>query len=141
MNRSRPLQNKPCKHQRSGATVVEFALIAVPLFLIIFASFEFSYALLANQSLNEAARSGCRVAILRGTTTSDVEAEVKRILAPTRISNYSLEVLPVNRASMARWAPVTVTITVTLDNMSWLFLVDKTYTASCTLPKECSPGG
>jgi Flp pilus assembly protein TadG len=119
-------------------------MVAPLLFLVVFGSIEFGRALMATQSLDEAARSGCRVAVLRGATTEAVEAEVQRILSPTRILTYSVQVLPTNRATAPRWAPVSVTVTSSFNDMSWLplprFVGGKTYTASCTLPKEYSPG-
>ncbi len=124
--------------------MVEFAIVAPLLFLTVFASIEFGRALMATQSLDEAARSGCRIAVLRGTTTAQIEAEVQRLLAPAGISNYSVQVVPAGRAAAARWAPVSVNITASFGDMSWLplplFFSGKTYTASCTLPKEYSPG-
>jgi len=53
---------------RRGVTTVEFAMIAGPLFLFILGNIEFGRALMAVNCLEEAARSGARVAILRGAT-------------------------------------------------------------------------
>lgn len=113
------------------------------LFLVIFGSIEFGRGLMATQSLDEAARSGCRVAVLRGATTADVEAEVQRILNPSHVSNFTVQVLPTDRATAPRWTHVSVTVTASFNDISWVplprFLGGRTYTASCTLPKEYSP--
>lgn len=124
--------------------MVEFALVAPLLFTVVFGSIEFGRALLVTQSLEEAARSGCRVAVLRGATTSEVQAEVDRILGPAGISKYTLDVEPTSIVSAERWDPVTVTVTANFADMSWLplprFFSGRTYVSSCTLPKEYSTG-
>ena len=51
---------------------------------------------MTTQSLEEAARSGCRVAILLGMTDADVEAEVDRICAIAGITTYTVDIQPVN---------------------------------------------
>ena len=132
------------RSSRSGSTLVEFALVAPILFTVIFASIEFGRALMTTQSLEEAARSGCRIAVLRGATTSEIEDEVDRILAPTGVDNYTVTVQPTSIADASRWSPVSVTVSTAFADMSWLplpkFFSGKTYTASSTLPKEYPPG-
>lgn len=121
---------------------MEFALVAPLLFLTVFAFIEIGRALMTTHSMEEAARSGCRVAILRGATSSQIESEVNRILAPVAISTYTVQVQPINPSTVPRWAPITVTVTATYGDMSWLPLPllfsGKTYTSTCTLPKEYS---
>ena len=133
------------KSKRAGTTVVEFAVVSPVLFLVIFASVEFGRALMAVQSLEEAARSGCRVAILRDATNSEIEDEVDRILGPAGINSRTVQVDPSSVVTADRWDPVTVSVTATFDSMSWLplprFFEGKSYTAECTLPKEYAAGG
>ena len=129
---------------RAGATLVEFALVAPILFTVIFACIDFGRALMTTQSLEEAARSGCRIAILRGATTTEIEDEVDRILGPTGISDYTVSLQPASIASAPRWSPVSVTVSADFADMSWLplptFVGDKTYSSSSTLAKEYPPG-
>ena len=141
---SRMNRNSKIRSIRRGATIVEFALVAPILFTVIFSCIEFGRALMTTQSLEEAARSGCRIAILRGTTTTEIEEEVDRILGPTGVSNYTVTVQPTNVADAARWSPVSVIVSANFNDMSWLplpkFLSGQTYTSSSTLPKEYPPG-
>ena len=131
--------------ERRGMAIIEFAAVAPVLFLVVFSTIEFGRVFMAIQSLEEASRSGCRVAILRGTTTSEIEAEVTRVLAPAGISNVKVSTIPQNVTTAARWAPVSVTVAASFDSMSWLplpqYLSGRTYTSSCTMPKEYSTGG
>ena len=119
---------------------VEFAVIAPLLFLVILASVEFCRAMMVVQSLEEAARSGCRVAILNGTTAADIESEVDRILAPAGIEIYDVATQPVDITTAERFAPVSVSVSAAFENMSWVplpnYLNGKTYQSTCTLPKE-----
>ncbi len=78
------------------------------------ACIEVARALMAAQCLEEAARSGCRIAVLRGATSSDVDAEVQRILTPAGITTYAIQIQPTNMANAVRWTPVEVTVTAAL---------------------------
>jgi Flp pilus assembly protein TadG len=122
--------------------VVEFALVAPLLILTVISSIEIGRALMVTHSLEEAARSACRVAVLRDATQTLIGAEAERILGPVGVKTYSLTTEPISPATAARWTPVTVTVVASFDNMSWLPLPrlfsGKTYRATCTLPKEYS---
>lgn len=74
--------------QRSGATLVEFAMV-MPVFAIFMAGIiEFGHAYLVIGSLNAAARGAARLGAVEDITTAQVQAEAKRILgAAFRNSN------------------------------------------------------
>jgi Flp pilus assembly protein TadG len=130
------------RKDRQGAAVVEFSFVAPLFFLILLAFFELCRALMVTNSMEEAARSGCRIAVLKGASNTEIEAEVSRFLAPMGISSYTLNVQPQNVAAEKRWTPVSVTINTSFANISWLpipkYFGNKSYTSSCTLPKEYS---
>lgn len=125
---------------RRGATTVEFALVAVPMFLIIFAFFEFGRSMMAVQTLEEAARAGCRTGVLKDATADAIEDEVADLLRVAGISTYTVQVEPSNPTTARQWDPITVSVTASIDDMTWLptpmYLHQVSYTASCTLPKE-----
>ncbi|MEN1681376.1 MAG: TadE family protein [Planctomycetota bacterium] len=137
-------QRKPRDRARTGVVTVEFAAVAPVLFLLVLGTIETGRALMASHSLEEASRSGCRIAILKGATTQEIENDVRRILAPVGISAYSVQVQPAGYALADRWTPVTVSVSASFNDMCWLplprFITGKTYTASCTQAKEFSPG-
>lgn len=116
--------------------------MAVPLFLLIFASVEFGRAMMAMQAMEEAARAGCRIAILDGATDEEVEAVARGVLAVAGITTYELDTVPLSIQQAAQWEPVTIDVTASLNDMSWLpmptFLRGISYTASCTLPREAA---
>ena len=58
---------------RAGSALVEVA-VSFPIFmLILLGIIEFGRAMSVNQSLNNAAREGCRAAIVDGSSTEDVQ--------------------------------------------------------------------
>jgi Flp pilus assembly protein TadG len=125
---------------RAGAAAVEFAIVAPIAFLIIFGFVEFGRAFFALHALEEAARAGCRVAILKDATSSEVQTAVTNILTPCKVSGQTVTTTPTSPATARQWDPVTVSVSVSYRNISWLptprFLANKTISASCTLPKE-----
>ena len=130
--------------QRRGAAAVEFALIAIPMFLFVFATVEFGHAMLVMQSMEEAARAGCRTAVLSGATTDSVAAEVDQSMLSAGISGYDVAVDPAAFDTINQWEPITVTVTVNFGDVSWLPLPSHlealTFTAHSTLPKESAKG-
>ena len=137
-------QRAKCIRRRRGATAVEFAIVAVPLFLFIFASVEFGRTMMATQSMEEAARAGCRLAVIKGSTTETVEAEIDTMMSAAGILNYTVEIDPVDFESADRWEPVSVIVSANFEDISWLptpmYLGGMTLNSSSTLPKEAAPG-
>lgn len=125
---------------RRGAAAVEFAIVAVPLFLLILTCFEFCRGMMVVSTMDEAVRAGCRVAILRGSTLTAVEQEVGNFLGISGVDSYSVSVSPGVSDDAEEWDPVTVTISATLSDMSWIplpnFLSGRVYSATCTMSKE-----
>ncbi len=138
-------RRRTSRHQtsRRGAASVEMSLVAIPLFLFVGASIEFGRAMMTTQAMEEAARSGCRLAVLDGASHGKVETELENFLAASGINEYSTEIEPVSLSTMPQWAPVTVRISANFSDMTWLpvpgFFDGASYTASCVLPREAEP--
>jgi Flp pilus assembly protein TadG len=62
--------------REDGAAAVEFALVAVPLFLVVFGIMVFGVVFSQYQAYTAAAREGARVAAVRGTS-SDIETAAR----------------------------------------------------------------
>lgn len=71
---------------------VEFALIASVLFLVVFGIIEFSRAFMVVHILTDTARQGCRVAVVGGKSTSDIETTVTTTLSQQGISGHTTTV-------------------------------------------------
>lgn len=121
---------------------MEFAVISPLVFLLIFGSIEFGRGMMVVHTMEEAVRTGCRMAIVDGATTSEVETAVQTLLNSNGITNYTLAISPA-LASTCQWEPVTVSVTANYSDVSWLptllYLGDRTLTATCTLPQEGDP--
>lgn len=128
---------------RRGASAVELAFVAIPLFLVLFASIELGRAAMSVQALEEAARSGCRLAILRSQSSAAAEAEVQRLTQSIGLRNVTTEILPEQLESMPQWDPVTVRVSARFADNSWVplpkYFARYRYTASCVLPREAEP--
>ena len=129
------------KRNRCGSVVVEFAVVAIPLFLFVFASIEFGRAIMVSHVMEEAARTGCRASVVGGATTESVEDAIESVIAQAGINEYTVEIEPEDFSTAEQWTPISITITATYEEMTWLpmpgFLNGQTFTASCLLPKEC----
>jgi Flp pilus assembly protein TadG len=74
---------RPQTAHRSGAAVVEMALV-MPIFcMLVLGIVEFGRGFMVGQLLNDAAREGARSAILTGSTNAAVEADAKTFMVDT----------------------------------------------------------
>ena len=131
----------PCETgKRSGAAAVEFAVVAPLMFAVVLGLVEFGRAIMVEQTLVSAARESCRVAVLAGTTKQDVINRATASLNAAGISNFSITMNPDPPSSASEGTPVTVTITVSFNNITWLpvpiYLGGKNLTASSVMRRE-----
>ena len=121
---------------------MEFAVIAPIFFMLIFGMFEFGRMVMVQQLLTNAARSGSRVAVIDGSTSSEVISTVEDYLEGGSVNPQALTVTvdPSNLSSTDTGDPVSVKVSVLYDDVSWLpapwFLGGKTMTANCTMRRE-----
>jgi Flp pilus assembly protein TadG len=97
MKRLRPL-HRPTK-ARDGTALVETALVLPIFFMIVLGIIEFGRAMMVAQLLNNGAREGTRVAIMPGSTNTDVQNAVLNFVtgavgvAPEKV-NVTITVTP-----------------------------------------------
>lgn len=110
---------------RAGTHLVEFALVIPVFFLFVFGLIEIGRGMMVGSLVTNAARTGCRIGIVPGKTTSDVTAAVDGILQRQGISGYTTTVevngekaKDVSAASSAD--TIRVTVSVPWANTSWL---------------------
>jgi hypothetical protein len=133
---------RSCRRNRRGAAVVEFAIVAPVFFVLIFGMIEFGQAIMVQQVLTNAAREGARVAILDSTTptASVVRSKVTTYLKNSGINGATVTINPAEPTSAAFGEPVTVTIQIPFNNISWIpspwFLKTKTLTARSVMRRE-----
>jgi Flp pilus assembly protein TadG len=126
--------------KRRGAAAVEFAVIAPLLVAIVLGLVEFGRAIMVEQTLVSSARESCRVAVLAGTTKQDVIDRATASLNAAGISTFTITMNPDPPSSASEGTPVTVTIKVPFNNVTWLpvpiYLGGKNLTASSVMRRE-----
>lgn len=128
------------RHRRRGAAVVEFAVTAPVLFLLFFGMMEMGRALMVKHLLSNAARDGARSAILEGATTEDVKETVLNYLSNSTVPGASVSVSPTPLSSAQGGQPVTVTVSIPFNKVTWLptpkYLGDVTLKETVVMRRE-----
>ena len=131
--------------RRIGATAVEFAIVAPILVLLVFGIIEIGRAVMSQHSMEDAVRVGCRLAIMDGTTTSDVTTTVidELAVAGITVTPNMVDVTPNPPTNACLWDDVNVSVTIPYSDLSWIpvptYLGNVNLSASCTLPREGNP--
>lgn len=119
---------------------MEFAVVAPVLFLMVFGMIEFGRMVMVQQVITNGSREGARIAVLDGTTTSDVTSAVQNYLSGASINGANVTVTPDPPSSAGYGAPVTVVVSVSFDQVSWLpspmFLGGQQLTATTVMRRE-----
>ena len=123
---------------RRGSISVELAVTAPILFVVFFASVEFSRLNVIKNSLENAAYEGCRVGILPGATGAKCQDAAREILNIVGTSDAIISVTPTT--IQVDTPQVTVDVSLTLKTIHGFiftqFIVGRQLQASCTLQRE-----
>jgi Flp pilus assembly protein TadG len=112
--------------RRPGTSVVEFALFAPLLGVLMMGMFEMGRAMNAKEILSDAARKAGRTGILPNKATSDITTEASNILSDNSISTSQLTVtVLVNGASAdastaVRGDQISVKVSIPASQVLWL---------------------
>jgi Flp pilus assembly protein TadG len=112
---------------RSGAVVAEFALIVPFLVVCLNGMAELGQAMLVRQTLNDAARKGCRTGILPNRASSDIINDVNNILSdnnmPTTGSSATVTILvngqPLDASTAGRGDQISVKVSIPFSSVAW----------------------
>jgi Flp pilus assembly protein TadG len=134
---------RPCRlyrRNRRAAAAVEFALVAPVFFLLVFGMIEYGRMVMVQQVITNASREGARIAVLDGSTTTEVTTRVNEYLTSGSISGATVTVSP-NPPSNAEFGdPVTVSVSIPFSQVSWLpspmYLGATTLTATTIMRRE-----
>ena len=104
---------------------VEFALVAPVFLLLVFSLFEFGRMMMVQQSLTNAAREGCREAVLATTiNSSDVDKAVRDYLQSitSKATNTGTVrvTVPAGLADCAAGTELTVAVQVDYKDVTWI---------------------
>ena len=109
---------------RRAAAAVEFAMVASVFFVLILGLFELGRGLMVQHLMTNAARQGCRVAVIEGKSSSDVSTAVLNVLTPEGISGDTVTVQVDDAAANASTAnpgdEISVTVSIPASTVSWV---------------------
>ena len=104
--------------RRRAAAVVEFAVVLPLLLTILFGVIEYGYVFMVRLTMQNAAREGCRVAVLRSSESpyTEVTTRINQVMAPTGLTTYAIEM---SHATFDPCNPTeTVNITIPYNDVS-----------------------
>jgi Flp pilus assembly protein TadG len=107
---------------------------------MVFGMIEFGRMIMVQQIITNASREGARIAVLDGATTTAVQTAVQNYLQGASVQNAQVSVTPDPPSSAGYGEPVTVTVSVSFDQVSWLpspmFLGGQTLSATTVMRRE-----
>lgn len=132
--------NGDCRNnKRSGAAVVEFAVVAPLLLLLVLGTIEYGRFVMVQQVLTNAAREGARQAVIDGSSSSSVVQVVSDYCTDAQVAGVTVTV-STNPSVAAPGLPITVTAQTSFDQVSWfpapIYLQGAIVSASSTMRRE-----
>src|SRR5262249_9583400 len=126
------------------AAAVEFAVVAPLLFLLLLGMIEFGRGFMVSELLTNAARAGCRVGVLNGSSNDTITTSVTNALTSAGITGATTTVQVNGAVADANPActgdAVTVLVEIPYSRVTWLplnpFLGDKTLRATVVMRRE-----
>lgn len=128
------------RQPRRGTTMVESAIV-IPVFLVfVIGLIQVPLVLMAVHQLNNAAREGCRTAVIEGKATSDVTTSVNNSLSGGGITGQTVTVLVNGVAADASTATagdeITVQVSASSSYVIWFPDLVTTLTGRYSLRRE-----
>lgn len=125
-----------------AAAVVEFAVVLPLLLTILFGIIEYGWVFMVRQTLQTAAREGCRVAVLRTSMEPyiNVTNSVNRVMGPTGLATHTIQMTHATTTNPVE----TVEVRIPYDDVSLMggFFGTHDYdlAGSCTMRKDGGGG-
>lgn len=119
-------------NRRRGVVVVEMAIIAPLLFLLVFGLVEFARMVMIHDALTDAARNGCRKAVLASTGSQEddvtiltADAKVRSSLIATLacaadVNKFRITFSPSNLSGVKSGETITTYVEVKYADVSWI---------------------
>lgn len=125
-------------HRARAVAIVEFAVVLPLLLTILLGIIEYGWVFMVRQTLQSAAREGCRLAVLQSSVEpyTGVVAIVNQVMGPTGLSDYTVTMTHATPAEPVE----TVVVAVPYDSVSLVggFFGTHGYNlaGSCAMRKE-----
>ena len=129
------------RRSRRGTAVVEMAVVAPLLLLILFGIMEFGWMFMVHESLTDAAREACRVAIMQGSTEADVRTRFEDSMVGTGLT-ITDSMLTIEETTLDDSEVVTVRVSVPYSDVtitgltSFLRINRNSLSSVCSMRKE-----
>lgn len=125
--------------QRTGAALVEFALVAPLMMLFTMGLIDLGRMTMVKQLIINASNVGARKASLLNADSAAVVSEVQSILSNSGVT-CSVTLSPESLSSAPPGSTITVTVSAQANSVSWMgtsmFLAGKMLTASTSMRRE-----
>ncbi len=130
-----------CLLPRRGSAAVECAVILPLVVLLALGALELGSAIVAQHTLEEAARAGCRIHTVKEATTEQVKEIVKQSLTNAGITEYEIELdPPVKSDAIGHMQPLRVSVAVDYSQVSWMpgtwFMTGKKLVGTAVMPAD-----
>ena len=137
--RSRRARRFRNSNRRTGAALVEFALVAPLMILFTMGLIDIGRMTMVKQLLVNASREGARQATLTEATSASVQAGVLQTLSNSGVTG-SVTISPSSLTSASAGTTVTVTVSADANSVSWMgssmFMFGKYITAATSMRRE-----
>lgn len=96
--------------RRKGAAVVEFAVVLPLLLTVLFGIIEYGWVFMVRQTLQTAAREGCRLAVLQSSVApyTNVLERVATVMEPSGLTTYSVTMSHATAANPVERVTITI---------------------------------
>lgn len=125
--------------RRTGAALVEFAVVAPVMILFTMGMIDIGRMTMVKQMLVNASREGARQATLMDASNASVTQLIVQQLKSSGI-DATVQTVPASITSAAPGATISVTVSAKADQVSWtkasMFMAGKTLTASTSMRRE-----
>ena len=131
------VQNGDSRRER-GAAIVEFAVVLPLLLTILFGIIEYGWVFMVRQTLQSAAREGCRLAVLQSVDEpyTEVTNRINDVMVPTGLTTYDI----VMTHSTAESPLETITVSIPYTDVSLMggFFGEHNFdiAGACSMRKE-----
>jgi Flp pilus assembly protein TadG len=130
---------------RRAVTAVEFAVVAPVLFMMILGLIEVGRACMVNELLTEAARQGCRIGIIEGTSSATIQNAATNYLSSVGINGETASVVindaaanSIEASTMPAYTEITVQVSVPASSVTWTptWFLSGTISSQYTMRRE-----
>lgn len=132
------MRGRKAEDRRRAGAIVEFAVVLPLLLTILFGIIEYGYVFMVRQTLQHAAREGCRLAVLQTSVSpyTNVTARVDEVMTAAHLGGYTTNMTHASVADPTE--TVSVSIPYSAVSLVGGFFGTASYdlTGSCSMRKE-----